>query len=242
MANENTPENSQTEPEQKKEPDLATMVNAAVKSHISRQLKDLDLDSKFKSISDAIESMKKTSEPEPKKGKKDEDPEFVAMRQKLEEVSTNFTKAQQRAEEAERKRRDEQTRNDVRDHLQKTVRPEMIPFLTDYLLKASGKIEYDADGTPLFKHRMAPGAGMAEEDVLMPLSDGLDAYLRTNDAKPFLPAPASGAAPKTPAATRAQRASVSGPPKYDKPASTDEEKIRRAMEKEEYIRQMQSKT
>lgn len=241
---ENSQDQSQNEPApQKKEPDVSAVANAAAAAHVKR-LAD-KLDEKFNSITQVLEALKQKPAPEPesgKKGKKDDaDPELVALRQKLDEVQNNFTQAQKRAEEAERKRREDQTRSDVIEHLRKNARADMAPFLADYLLKATNKIEYDTDGTPLFRHRMSPGQGMAEEDVLMPLTDGLDAYLKSDSAKPFLPAPASGAAPKTPAATRVQRQIVNGKPTWDKPAANDQERIQRAMAMEEWIKSQQNK-
>ncbi len=169
------------------------------------------------------------------------DPALAALQAKVEELLGVNVKERAAREAAETKQREDRAYNDLKDFLKSKVRPDMVDIAADYLFHAKRRIEFE-DGTPLMKVRRSPGPGMSEEDVLMPLTDGVASWLGSKEATVFLPAPQPGGnsnrGSKMPPSTN-QLFGQNGVPKYDTPAKTDEEKIRRAMERAEFVKKQQ---
>lgn len=232
---------SQETPDETK-PDLSQIVNSAISTHMKRLEKQFSksYEEKIRTLEEKVTQLTQPNDTKSnKKDKNEENPELSALRSQFESMKSELSAARQRADELDKKRKEDQVFTEVRNVLGKHVRPETLDVLASYLFKASGKVEYDEDGVPLFKVRKAPHPGLAEEDVLMPLQDGIEAYLKTKEAAPYMPAPAAtGNAPKVP--TLKRNNSSSGPPKWETAATTPQERAERALQMEEYMKSKQA--
>lgn len=183
-------------------PDPNTVANAAAKAHISRFSEKVLpglIASAMKPLLDEIQALK-TVKPvvevdDAAKGKNKSSPEMEAVKAQLEEMKTRFAAEQTARTAAETKSRNDSARAALKDALAPHVKPELLGILTDNLIVMKQVVEFDDDGTPLFKSKKADIYGDLE-DVRMPLKDGVAQYLKTDEAKAFLPSPgSSGAAP-----------------------------------------------
>jgi hypothetical protein len=215
-------------------PDIAGIVNAAVTNHLKR----LDLN---KTIESRVAELLKAQTPVQavvdddggKKGK--QSPEMTAMMTKLADLEKATRSQTERAEAAEKKQRDDRAYNDLRANLATSgVRPDMQEIAASYLFKAQNRIEFDSNGTPLFRVKQAGQYGMPEEEVLMPLADGVAAYVRSKEAAAFMPAP--GTSQAAPVARQAARIET---PNTGNKLTTDGDKIAAAMAAAKAIRAAQ---
>ena len=169
----------------------------------------------------------------PSAGSKKPDPESVAMRRKIEEMEAKLKASDERAAAAERKGREERARADLVSQLG-PVREELKPVLSEYLFH---RVAFDEDGTPLLK---------VGEDAL-PLKDGVASFLKSKEAAVFLPPPGGGGAGSSAGGGAGKKMGTGarkgddGMPRYDREATTDEEKAQRAYEREQaYLAQQRS--
>lgn len=162
------------------------------------------------------------------------DPQLAALQAQVEELRKANAEAQKRAEESERKRRDDSAFNALKGALGTQVKPEFQDFLAKALMHVEKRVSFDDNGNPLFKITKELPGGYTE-DIEMPLQAGVEHYLKTKDAAPFLPAQAStanprgGKAPSQIVGVPTGRA-PNGAPVWDKPAASDDEKLARAAE------------
>lgn len=160
------------------------------------------------------------------------DPKILALEQKLADTLKAVDAAEKARVAAEEKSRNESAKSALRSALAAHVRPEALDTVTKILFDADKRVTFGEDGSPLLKVRKAPVAGMPEEDMELPLTDGVSSWLKSDDAKLFLPAPGGTGDPKrgTPPA-RSSALGKDGMPQYDAPATTDDERVRRADER-----------
>jgi hypothetical protein len=222
--------------------DLANLVNSAVSAHLKRH--EAKQSETLKSL--IAESLKayqppQTQQEEPETSKRGKvDPQVAALTAKVEEFQRAALESEKRAQAAETKARGDRAFGELRSTLAGKVRPDVVDGLAKLLYHGEQKVEVDENGNVLFKVRRAPLPGFPEEDALMPLSDGVEQYLKSKEAAAFLPAPVAANAPqaRTTSSRFPQTQSPSaGPKKYDAPAKSDEEKVRRAHEMEQYLAQ-----
>ncbi len=208
-------------------PDLGTVANAAAKSHITRFSEKVLpglIAAAMKPLMDEIASLKTPKADSDDKTKRKDDPATAALQAQLEDFKSKFTQAEAGRAAAEKKSRDDSARAALKDALAPHVRPELLGILTDNLYVMKGVVDFDDDGTPLFKTKRKDDWGDSE-DVRMPLKDGVAQYLKTDEAKAFLPAPGtSSAAPKS----KTQGRGPVGPIDLEK--ADDNQKIRYALE------------
>lgn len=216
-------------------PKVNESINAAITSHTKRLQKDFE--TKLEAVKPAPAPEKET--PAPQGGKNDKlSPELAAYQAKLEDALKQIKASDDARKAAEDKARDASAYTQLKEHL-KAVRPDMIDIAAERLFHVQKRITYGEDGTPLFKVKRAPIPGMAEEDVELPLEAGIEQWLKSKDASPFVAAPASGGpggrGGKSPLGVPSGR-HPNGLPKYDSPATTDDERIARAAETEAAMR------
>ncbi len=234
MANENTSETVDGGTNDSGEgagaaPDAGTVANAAAKAHISRFSEKVLpglIANAMKPLLDELQALKATPKPESDEGKsKKGDPAMAAVQAQLEDFKSKFAQAEAGRAAAEKKSRDDNARGALKDALAPHVRPELLGMLTDHLIVLKQVVEFDEDGTPLFKSKKADIYGDLE-DVRMPLKDGVTQYLKSEEAKAFLPSPgSSGAAPLK---TKSTGNRVSGAP-VDLSTADESTKIRLAL-------------
>lgn len=232
--------NSNSDPSVDLEKKIADISNAAITSHLKRFEKS-SADSFAKMLDERFAAFKPvTPLPEPDgKGKK-EDPELSAYKTKLDEALKRLDETEKARAKAELARRDESAYSRVKSLLN-GVRPELQETAAKILFHVDKRVSFDEQGNPLFKIKRAPAAGMAEEDTELPLEDGIAHWLKSKEAAHFVPAPqptqtssARGRNP-SPSSGSSSARGADGRPTWDKPANSDEEKVRRANETEQWL-------
>jgi hypothetical protein len=220
---------------------MGAIVNAAVTSQLKRTLGP--------ALTDAIGGLKlsetiaaevaklKPETPEPKHSDKP-DPKVSALEATVQELKQKLA-----ADAEERKKLVEASRDKdglaaLKSALAPLVRPEALEIAARDLFVAQKRVSFDEQGNPLITVRKAAFAGGTEEDVQMPLSDGVQHWIKTPEGKFFAPAPSGGAQdPRGNGAPRRVNTGLDGMPRYEGPATTDAEKIRRAGEREAALKQ-----
>jgi hypothetical protein len=232
--------------------ELAAMVTGAVKRATG------DLDSKLTKVLGEIETKLSTSISEQIKFVKEEqsdgkdkgnagkpDPAMTAMSQKVNLLETRLKESETKREEAETRAKLDSAKSSLRNALQAHVRPEALDMATDLLFDARKRVSLDDSGRTLFSIRQAAYPGMTEEDMQLPLADGIAQWLKSDEAKLLLPAPGgghkSGSGPQKgqPSGQNptGSRFAPGQKPTYDKPPANDAERLRRADEMDAYIAQ-----
>lgn len=177
----------------------------------------------------------KTEPPKPNDQPGKPTPEVQALTQKLSEMENSIKERDKALLEAKQQGQRDTARNSLRDALTPHVRPDAVDMVTQLLFDAQGAVQVQDDGTPVFKVRQSPYPGSPEEDMELPIKDGVATWLKTENAKLFLPAPNSGAngnnAPQRGSQGRGVKLGNDGLPSYDGPATSDEERVRRADER-----------
>ncbi len=231
-----TKEETQTQSQEPSpEEKLNSQINSAITGHMKRleknaAQKEADMKAYF---TEQLKGWKPpvSEEPPPDKGNKP-DPKVTAMEQRIAQMDAELKESKAAREKAESKQREDRSFGDLREVLKSKVRPDMVDFVAENLFYAKRRVEFDSDGNALFKSKRSDG-----EEVLLPLADGVSAWLGSKEAASFLPAPDPQNNQRgTRMPTTKQ---VGGMPKYDTPATTDEEKVKRAMERAEAHRRQQ---
>lgn len=226
--------------EQKTE--IGQIVNAAVTSQLGRAipkaLEGLKLNELIgKAIKEAMPAQPPPSGDPPKNEPPKQDPKVALLEENLKALTKKLEEADEARKAAEKKSRDDGARLALRGALEKTVRPEALEMATRLLFDADKRITFDDSGNPLFTIRRAPYAGAAEEDVAVPLADGAQHWLKSDEAKLFLPPPsASAPGSRGPSKQAPANRQTGDLPRYDSPAATEAERLRRAQEAEAAFR------
>lgn len=217
--------------------DIGNIVNAAVTSHLKRSL-GAAIEAAVKPLAEKLQAL---SVPPPveeetgKKSKKSESPELVAMAKQLEDMKNALAAEKDRADAAARKSRDDRAVGELRSMLQGKIRDEYLDMLTQHIFTVQGRVKVDDQGNILMKStRSSPFPGLDPEEVDLPLKAGVEEFLKSDAAKAFLPAP-----PSTSAAPLPKRSAVQSPrgTDFSKPATSDAEKARRSIEREQMAKQ-----
>lgn len=214
--------------------DIAAIVNAAVSSHLKRSLdKSIGsaLDAALAPIKSKLDAPPPSAE-EKTQQKQGPSPEVAALQKQLADMQAAMAKANADVA-AERKRNHETAAySALKSELGGKVRPEALDAAADLIFHARKHVTVDDDGNATFKVRSSRGKGMPEEDLEYQLADGVREFLKTKDAALFLPSPGGQAANggRAPQQTRTQQPSQRQSPRYDSPAASEEEKLRRAVE------------
>lgn len=190
MADETNPEGTPSGAEQ--QPDLNSSINAAVSSQLKRAMKAVE-ENFSKSMEAQLAAALKNFTPPPtdSKAKPEKDPALAALQQQLDEATKKAQAAEQRQNLAEQKQKEDKAKSDLVSNLTKAgVRPEMVEIAATYIW-AKGLIDFDESGTALFKGKRNLGYGLPEEDMHLPMADGVESYLK-KDGAVYMPAPGAG--------------------------------------------------
>lgn len=205
-------------------PDVATLVNAAITGHMKR-FTEKTLPGLFESALKPIHE-KFSAAPAPPATTVDpkKNPEYAALEQKMNDWEKKANESAQRAVAAESKQREDRAFNEVRANLSGKVLPEFQAIVAAHLFQVQRAVEYEEDGTPVFTMNRKTQFG--DEPVRLPIKDGIEAWLKSDDAKPFIGAPGTSGASQKPR----QGLSVSHQSApFDASKATDEEKVVHAM-------------
>lgn len=225
------------------EEDVGRIVNAAVTSQLKRLLGPaiteaiggLKLD---KQIAAEVAKLKPEQAPEPKPsdgGKPD--PKVAALEATVQELKAKLAADAEETKKLQQASRDKDALAALKSALGPLVRPEALDIAASHLFVAQKRVTVDEQGNPLISVRKSAYAGAAEEDVQMPLADGVQHWIKSPEGKFFAPAPSAGGQDtKGGGAPRRVNVGSDGLPRYEQPAATDAEKIRRVQEREQAIR------
>jgi hypothetical protein len=236
MPNENEPGSQTPEAPQYVTPDqLGQVVNQAITSHLKR----INFDEMIgKSIGPLIEQIKALQPAAPNgdeeptaKPKGKEDPRLAALSAQMEDMKKSLETERNAKLAAEKSARNDRAYTELRKSLEGKVAPGLLDMVANNLFKVEGRVIVAEDGSTTFKTMKPAFYGSSEmEEVEMPIEAGVAEYLKSESAKAFLPAPSTGGN-ATPLQKRPQPYSGSAFD-FSKPATSDEEKLGRAMERE----------
>lgn len=169
--------------------EIAEMVNAAIASHLKRDLGKLIADA-VSPISAAVKALEtKQTEPTKIDDASKPSPEFLALQRQLEELKTANSAAEARAVATERKAREDRAFGELRTQLGKHVKPEHVELLSKALYYGDKRVEFDDEGRVLFRAQVPQYAGGPIQDQLLPLADGVEAFAKSKEAEIYRPAP-----------------------------------------------------
>lgn len=152
--------------------------------------------STFTKLEEQFKAKQATEEPKDKPS--EQVTQFNALQAKYQELAQKFEVEQKARADAERRAREDSAYSNLKQQLiAAKVRPELVDTLADSMFSGRNKrIEFDDSGNPLFKVKVAPVKGMAEEDQLFSLEDGIKAFSNSKEAESWL-LPPSGAGNST---------------------------------------------
>ena len=230
---------------------LGTIINQAITSHAKRekplaeQLKAIDWKSLLTPVVTELvpQPPESGTPPAPSNQPTKPDPKVAALEAKVTELTTALTRQQEEAKAQADKARNVKAFADLKSALTNLVRPEALDIAASHLFHAQQRVTFDDQGNPLLTVKRAPYAGAAEEEVAMPLADGVQHWAKSTEAKFFAPAPGNNVStnPARPGQAPQQRGAAkfdgNGLPTYDQPAGSDAERQRRAAERAEFLSQ-----
>lgn len=169
--------------------DVSKMVNAAIATHLKRDLGKLIADA-VTPISQAVKDLQTRTEQQPKIDDAPKmSPEFLALQRQLEEMKTANKAAEERAAATERKAKEERAFGELRSQLGRHVKPEHVDLLAKALYYGDKRVEFDDEGRALFRAQVPQYAGGPLQDQLLPLADGVEAFAKSKEAEIYRPAP-----------------------------------------------------
>lgn len=229
--------------------EISEMVTGAVRSHTKREVQtalksafeELKLD---EMIATAVQSIKPPEAPDIKpegEGSTKPDPRLVALEERAAALETKYQAELKAREAAEQKSRDESSRAALRSALGPAFEShpngsQVVDTVSQLLFDAQKRVKYDNDGRPTFTFRKSPGHGLEPEDMEFSIGDGVQQWLKSDDAKIFLPPPPAQSGQGGHAPPRQVTRQANGMPHYEGPARNDDERAARASEKENALR------
>lgn len=183
------------------QPDIGAMVNAAVKNHLSRFAKN-ELPAMFgealKPFTEQFAKFQAPKEEPVKEGKAS--PEIAALMRANEEIRKAYDSEKAERLATEKRAREERAFGDFKGQLAKGVRPDMLDIVARDIFHNQKLVNVNEDGSVTFKGTQS-AYGMTSE-VEFPLGAGVDSWLKSEAAKPFLPAPSVSTTPPNPSQRR----------------------------------------
>lgn len=175
--------------------DIARLVNQAVTSQLTRALpKALEgvMANVAKSLDEKLAAFKPSTpvDPQPGQGQPKESPEYVALQRKLDELMAANKAAEDRAQAIERRAREDAAFGDLRGLLSKDIKPEFVDTVAKSLYYADKRVEFGEDGKPLFRTMIPAYQGGPLQETLLPLRDGVEAFVKSKEAEAYRPPPA----------------------------------------------------
>jgi hypothetical protein len=235
--NQGTSQNAQDQ-NQKPTLDEATIgnfVNAAVTNQLKRyqEKQEKALQDQLKAFGEQLKSSlapAPQADPDDKSKKNGPDPRIAALEQQLQEMKQQAQDAESKRLATEKKAREDRAFNDFRSELSKVVRPETLDVVAGYLFKVQGVVEVGEDGEAVYKSsRTTLGV---EEEVRLPIKDGVASWAKSDFAKPYLPSPGTSSAPQT---KKPGHPITQLPEKLDLSTASDEQKLALASQQEAEI-------
>lgn len=223
-------------------PEVGNFINAAVTAQLKRfaekQLPDVlkgHLESAMKPVLEKLSAPPPApqgddEEQRPKGKKSAPSPEVAALEQKLQDTLKALKDAEDRRVATEKKAREDRAYSEFKVELGKHVRPDVLDMVADYLFRAQSVVDVQEDGNAYFKStRNSYGI---EEDIRLPIKDGVESWAKSDAAKPFLPSPGVSHADPL---TKKKVVMAPMPKDIDLDKATPEQKVQMAMQKAEEL-------
>jgi hypothetical protein len=231
MSNENQPGSNTPDPQYVTADQIGNIVNAALTARLPKMLQPA-----IEAALAPITAKLSAPPPTPPSGDDGDDkkkskqtPEMAAMAKQIEDLTKGITAEREARAAAEKKQKEDRAYNELRQSLEGKVRPEFVDILAKNLFQVEGRVSFGDDGAILFKSSKAPYVGAEPEEVQLPLKNGVEDFLKSDAAKHYLPAPSGGS--NTSPLPKRGPSPVSGRD-FSKPATSDADKVQRALERE----------
>lgn len=214
---------------------IVRIVNSALTSHAKREAKATE-----KALADMVAKALETAKPaekpadetaeKPEKPSAKVTPEQRLANERLERLERQLAEEKAAREQVETRARQERARGDMRSALEaKGIRGAKAAALISHF-EASGALKFDENGTPRLSVARVRVKGGEPEAQDWDIARGVEDWAKTEDARDFLPAPASMSQPGRGAVARPPSQGAGTAPRYDKPAVSEDEAARRAVE------------
>lgn len=190
--------------------------SAALDAKLAEFAKSINGGARGRPAGDGDDGDGEPAKKKPAAGKPDKEPseaelQLSALQKKLEKLEEDRKKeARERAKERQQAI-ERGAYADLKQSLAGKVRAEAIDAVAD-LVRGRGLIGFDAEGNPLMKVTVSHGKDFDPEEMQLPIAEAIPHYLKSAEARLFLPPPQAGipgAKPKMPGA-RPQDGKLSG--------------------------------
>lgn len=224
--------------------EISEMVTGAVRSHTKREVQtalktafeELKLEEMIAGAVQKIHPPKPVEDDKQKPDASKPDPRLIALEEKAAQLEKQYKAEFEAREKAEKRSRDDAARSALRTSLAPAFEGHpnaaaVVDTVAQLLFDAQKRVNHDESGNPTFTFRKSPGHGLEPEDMQFSISDGVSQWLKSDEAKIFLPPPnpQKGALQSTP--NRQVTRNANGVPTYERPAENDDERVRRASER-----------
>lgn len=192
QAQTQTNDGATTEPQ----PDPLAGIDDRINRAFSAREKRL-LDSFNKSLDERLKSLAPAASPPPAaETGKTVDPALAKLREELDAHKRELETERRTRRETEERSRAERTDAALRDVLRaKGVRPELLPGAF-HTLRATA-LRFEEDGTARLAISRSRERGRAAEEVAFSIEEGVADWLKSDEAKAYLPPPAAPPKPQT---------------------------------------------
>ncbi len=237
---DNTDTPAFTEAQQKA---MGQLVNQAITSHLKRELPKTFADGlkgvNWKEIlsPQLADLLPKTTPEDSEGGKPGKKPNETEQDRRIQQLATELENekksrvtAEQARQKAEQDRKIDNGKQKLRSALADKCAAGALDHAIDRLTVVQSRLSVDENGNALFRVRRPEYPGGSPVDVDLSLEDALPILLAEDDMKIYLAPPKGDSGGRNPGPR-----SNGQIPQYNTPANSDEEKVRRAYEKEQAL-------
>jgi len=223
-------------PKHTTEEDVGRIVNAAMTSQLKRLNIDAKIAEALNPFSSKIEEIAKrlaespAPPTDPPKDQNRPDPKLIALEEQHRALVAKLEASEKERAAIEEKSRRATALSELEKALSPHLKSAAATTIATRLL--SDELSFDESGRPQLRTMQALSPGMPDEEMFLALGDGVAKWLKSDVAKELLPAPAPAPGQRGGAPSRQVPRDQFGMPRYDSPATSEDEKIRRASEKE----------
>jgi hypothetical protein len=204
---------------------VAAMVNQAISSHAKRQSSAIEklLEEKLGKFAEAIKPAPATEGEKSTKGST----EAQMVKQQMDELRRLYDEEKAARVATDTKSKWDSAQNQLRLALQKKqIRPELLEVAVGHLAHVSKALRFDENGNPILGVKRSRMKGAAAEENIFDIDGGVEDWLKTEEAKPFMPPPPSLNMLKQ----NGQAGNRTALPKYEQGPVSDEDRARRMAE------------
>lgn len=176
--------------------EIVALVNSAITGHQKRFAESFKKDFGA-TLQDVVkQAIAAQQPPEPKpdtqsQGQAQRDPAMVKLQEQLDQIRQKWQEAETKSKQTEERARRESTHAQLKEMLaQKGIKGVKASALIAHF-ESTGALRFDDEGQAQLAVKRTRVKGAKPEEVAFDLSEGIDDWSKTDDAKDFLPAPTS---------------------------------------------------